>query len=87
MNVRMDPQGNLVPIDSPPKQGNVKLEMWKDNDGIRLLFSREQEPRETFTADLSYESAGKLICALDEYISDEPDGSYKAYFFEVSDDE
>lgn len=66
--------------------GDVKLELWKDADGVRFLLSREQEPRETFSADLSYEAMGKLICALDEYISDDPDGAYKVYYFEVSDE-
>lgn len=62
---------------------DIKLELWKDENGVRLAFSRE---REAFECDLSYESVGKLITALDEYISDDPDGTYKLFYFEVSDE-
>lgn len=63
--------------------GDVKLELWKDADGVRLALSRDKE---AFEFDLSYETTGKLICILDEFISDQPDGSYGCHYFEVSDE-
>ncbi len=71
-------------MDAIGSKTDIKLELWKDDNGCRLALSRDSEAMEF---DLSYESMGKLITALDGYVSDEPHGSYKIFFFEVSDNE
>ncbi|HNQ22447.1 MAG TPA: hypothetical protein PKK06_05075 [Phycisphaerae bacterium] len=62
---------------------NLQLECWKDNNGARLCFTRGSK---TFEFDIGYEAMGKFISAIDDYISNEPDGVYKKLFFEVEDE-
>lgn len=56
---------------------DVMVEMWRDEDGVRLAFSKAE-------IDLSFEATGKLINALDDFLSVDPNGSYKIYRFDIS---
>lgn len=59
---------------------DVLLELWKDAKGVRLVFNAGED------LDFSYEAIEHLIVAVDEFVTDEPNGAYKALTFDVEDE-
>lgn len=59
---------------------DVALELWKDDHGVRMTWTHETK---SIDIDLTFESAGKVITALDDFLSEANAGDYRKCEFDL----